>query len=297
MAKRGWCRNGMWLQMLGLLLMAGAVANAQPVYLLGTGYPPRDTALYNALTAQGFQVTLGVPYRDFDGSQDLSQYQVVVLAGAGNYDDMPLSGQDVLKNWVRGGRGLVTLEWSIWATGRGVNNFLRLRDLFPAVYNGIAGYRPSIQYSRVVSDPVLDQGLPPTLMLGEGNEATLWIKPGAVGYYVSDYRSGATGVAGWEYQGGRVISLSVAPGYAQDPMPQNPTFRQLFANAVRWAANLRCTPTDGDTNRDGCVDDADLLTVLFAFGVTGPGDADVNCDGLVDDADLLTVLFRFGTGC
>lgn len=54
----------------------------------------------------------------------------------------------------------------------------------------------------------------------------------------------------------------------------------------------------GDVNEDGCIDDADLLAVLFAFGQTGSGLAeDVNGDGVVDDADLLTVLFAFGTGC
>jgi probable HAF family extracellular repeat protein len=56
----------------------------------------------------------------------------------------------------------------------------------------------------------------------------------------------------------------------------------------------------GDTNGDGCVDDADLLAVLFAFGSAGTGDTrheDINKDGIVDDADLLQVLFNFGSGC
>jgi hypothetical protein len=54
----------------------------------------------------------------------------------------------------------------------------------------------------------------------------------------------------------------------------------------------------GDVNGDGCTDDADLLTVLFAFGETGANlPADLNGDGIVDDADLLTVLFHFGNGC
>ncbi len=50
---------------------------------------------------------------------------------------------------------------------------------------------------------------------------------------------------------------------------------------------------------DGCVDDADLLQVLFSFGRRGGnlGRVDVNCDNKVDDADLLTVLFSFGVGC
>jgi len=53
----------------------------------------------------------------------------------------------------------------------------------------------------------------------------------------------------------------------------------------------------GDVDGDGCVDDADLLQVLFAFGATGSNPADVNGDSLVDDADLLIVLFNFGAGC
>jgi hypothetical protein len=54
----------------------------------------------------------------------------------------------------------------------------------------------------------------------------------------------------------------------------------------------------GDVNGDGCVDDADLLAVLFAFGCsTGCGVEDINGDGVVDDADLLEVLFNFGSGC
>ncbi|MCS6919547.1 MAG: hypothetical protein NZM28_07235 [Fimbriimonadales bacterium] len=56
----------------------------------------------------------------------------------------------------------------------------------------------------------------------------------------------------------------------------------------------------GDTNGDGCIDDSDLLRVLFAFGSAGTGYArheDINKDGVVDDADLLTVLLRFGNGC
>ncbi len=53
---------------------------------------------------------------------------------------------------------------------------------------------------------------------------------------------------------------------------------------------------EGDVNGDGCVDDADLLIVLFNFGNEG-GEGDANNDGIVDDADLLIVLFNFGTGC
>ncbi len=56
-------------------------------------------------------------------------------------------------------------------------------------------------------------------------------------------------------------------------------------------------PLRGDVDRNGCVDDADLLAVLFAFGGQGYRNEDLNWDGIIDDADLLQVLFNFGSGC
>jgi hypothetical protein len=54
----------------------------------------------------------------------------------------------------------------------------------------------------------------------------------------------------------------------------------------------------GDVNGDQCVDDSDLLAILFAFGSEGENlPEDVNMDGIVDDADLLYALFNFGVGC
>jgi hypothetical protein len=60
-----------------------------------------------------------------------------------------------------------------------------------------------------------------------------------------------------------------------------------------------CVAHNGDVDANGCIDDADLLEVLFAFGNTGSGlgRVDVNCDQVVDDGDLLEVLFNFGSGC
>jgi hypothetical protein len=61
---------------------------------------------------------------------------------------------------------------------------------------------------------------------------------------------------------------------------------------------IQDTRRAGDVNGNGCVDDADLLQVLFNFGATGVGRLeDLNRDSVVDDADLLIVLFNFGSGC
>jgi len=75
--------------------------------------------------------------------------------------------------------------------------------------------------------------------------------------------------------------------------------RASFYMKVKGAATLEdAIVSNPDIDGSGCVDDADLLAVLFAFGNTGSGlDEDVNCDGTVDDADLLEVLFNFGNGC
>ena len=57
---------------------------------------------------------------------------------------------------------------------------------------------------------------------------------------------------------------------------------------------------NGDVNGDGCVDDIDMLGVLFEFGELVNDFnrcVDVNRDGIIDDADLLIVLFNFGSGC
>jgi probable HAF family extracellular repeat protein len=56
-------------------------------------------------------------------------------------------------------------------------------------------------------------------------------------------------------------------------------------------------PRRGDVDRNGCVDDADLLAVLSVFGERGYRNEDLNWDGVIDDADLLQVLFNFGSGC
>ncbi len=72
------------------------------------------------------------------------------------------------------------------------------------------------------------------------------------------------------------------------------------ASRRRAEAFLLDTWRTGDTNGDGCIDEGDLLNVLFAFGSPGTGytrHEDINKDGTVDEADLLEVLTNFGSGC
>ncbi len=100
----------------------------------------------------------------------------------------------------------------------------------------------------------------------------------------------------------KYIALVIPEGnqYGKDPdlNASNRTTSSLRYTNFTDVRVIAGAAVEGDVDGNGCVDDADLLAVLFAFGQTGSGLAeDVNGDGVVDDADLLTVLFNFGTGC
>jgi len=98
----------------------------------------------------------------------------------------------------------------------------------------------------------------------------------------------------------KYVALVIPQGnqYGQDPTlnaSSRTTGSLRYTNITDVRVIAQVGP-EGDVNGDGCVDDADLLIVLFNFGNAG-GQGDVNGDNIVDDADLLIVLFNFGSGC
>jgi hypothetical protein len=100
--------------------------------------------------------------------------------------------------------------------------------------------------------------------------------------------------------GVRYVALVIPQGnqYGQDPTlnaSSRTTSSLRYTNITDVRVIAQVGP-EGDVNGDGCVDDADLLIVLFNFGNAG-GQGDANGDNIVDDADLLIVLFNFGSGC
>lgn len=65
-----------------------------------------------------------------------------------------------------------------------------------------------------------------------------------------------------------------------------------------WVAP--CSGPQGDTNCDGCVDDADMTNIILDFGAPPSGSngaTDVDGTGEVDDADLTIAILNFGAGC
>lgn len=115
-------------------------------------------------------------------------------------------------------------------------------------------------------------------------------------------------VMGWP----RILDMLV------DPTINNLTNEELpytgdFTGCGQWAFSLvpgetrilrvhegfNITPRfyAGDVNLDYCVNDGDLLELLFDFGRTGFGlPADLNNDGIVNDTDMLLVLLDLGLG-
>jgi hypothetical protein len=120
----------------------------------------------------------------------------------------------------------------------------------------------------------------------------------AAGNQVAYYAVGAPrGV--YELQNGLIMFTDGAGVKVFDPNAPNPasTVQTIFSPGnFQYIELYEILP--GDVNRNRCVDDSDLLRVLFAFGQTGSGlPEDLNGDRVVDDADLLIVLFNFGSGC
>ncbi|MFN4032811.1 MAG: PQQ-binding-like beta-propeller repeat protein [Fimbriimonadales bacterium] len=108
---------------------------------------------------------------------------------------------------------------------------------------------------------------------------------------------------------GHPVIVDVATGEQVRELPARPfkLIRATYSDdgtrlALQYADTtvkiVRHVPTEGDANNDGCVDEADLLEVLFQFGQTSWGlSGDLNRDNRVDEADLLIVLFNFSSGC
>jgi len=104
----------------------------------------------------------------------------------------------------------------------------------------------------------------------------------------------------WTIDGGGVTFATGGAFNLGGTVGQPDASSELAGGTFRLTGGFWLTPciiSNGDVDGNGCVDDADLLSVLFNFGATGLNPADLNCDGTVDDADLLSVLFNFGSRC
>ncbi len=73
------------LGIICLILGLASLAEAGKVYLLSGADSVQDTAIKAALEGFGHQVTIGVEHQNFDGSQSLSGYDVVIFLDSNNF--------------------------------------------------------------------------------------------------------------------------------------------------------------------------------------------------------------------
>ncbi len=151
-----------WWLILGLVaigwLGGPSPVMAENIYLMSTGNAEADTAIINALQAFGHTVTLGVEKQNFDGSQSLVGYKVVLLTDSYNWNSsgMPDAGQTALLNFVNQGGGLITGEWILWAR----DQFAILAAVFPTFYGDGYSHASPTTYTRNVTDPIMNANLP-----------------------------------------------------------------------------------------------------------------------------------------
>jgi hypothetical protein len=222
------------------LLAQNQTAHAADVYVTSSGNAAADGALETILEGLGHNVTIGVSYLDFNGTQSLAGIDTVYLQTNYNWNqapgDMPDAGQTALVNFVTSGGGLVTNEWTIWKTAA-QDNFNILQSVFPVVptvpFNGAA----TTTLSLVTADPVLNAGLPNSFDVPlesiSGTETFFTsLQPGATVYYNSS-NSGAPGLVGGTFGAGSVLQFSTVNAQGQ---VADPNFARLLSNSLGFVA-------------------------------------------------------------
>jgi hypothetical protein len=207
------------------------------VLALSSGNAAEDAAVVSVLESHGHSVDLGPQYTGFNGSLSLAGYDSVLLLANYNWPagNMPAAGQTALVNFVSGGGGLVTGEWTVWKSAAQVGVFQTLDDAIPVVPTGLfrTAIGPTV-YTQSTPDPILNAGVPATFSFVAdnigGTETQFNPRPGATVFYTSNYP--AAGVIGWDYGLGRTISFSTVIG----PLElADPNYSRLLSNAVTWS--------------------------------------------------------------
>jgi len=243
-------RPGILLVTLILVFYLTGVAGAVSVYLMSCGttrsyWPPTttdplDNKIKEELEGFGHTVTIGVPYRQFDGTQSLAGYDVVLMMA--NYDygsSMPADGQTALVAFITNGGGLITGEFAVWNVN--YNTYNTLNPVFPTLSPGptYLTSSSSTTYTENITDQLINKNLPDSFSFSlsniSGTEASLQAKSGAIVFYTSSNFTSPNnvGLAGWSYGSGRVANFSNLIGMDQ---MNDENFQQLLSNTVDWAA-------------------------------------------------------------
>ncbi len=222
----------------GILVLGGPVSGAMIYVTEATDEAPAVATVAALFESVGATVTVGVKPKDFDGTVDLTGYDVVVLnVGCRLLPPvLPLTGENNLKTFVEGGGGLVTAEWLIWNAAAANST---LYTVLPATKGAAASKAQT--YVPVTPDPIinaglLDGGIPrdvvftATSKLAHRHAGTmLGAKGGETVFY--DGSASGGGLVGWEAGDGRVASFNCLIG---NTTVESEDFKTLLVNATNW---------------------------------------------------------------
>ena len=282
-----------------LALASGLALGQQNVLILSSGHVPTDTSVVQAFQAVGHNVTLGPQYFEFDGL-GIDQYTVIYLQANVNWasGDMPGAGQASLIDFVCKGGGLITSEWTTYNVYVR-RTFQALGLIVPSQYTSWTS-TAGATFTIDTPDPVINAGLPdqftfPLTSLG-GTESNISPREGATSFYTTSTFANGSGVIGWGWGLGRVISFSTVNGELQ---VGDETFRRLLGNLADWAGDASpggSLPCPADCDGDGMATIFDFLCFQNRFAAGDPS-ADCDCSGELNIFDFLCFQNLFALGC
>ncbi|GBC91975.1 hypothetical protein HRbin15_00436 [bacterium HR15] len=225
--------------------------------------------------------------------------QPEVIEGlGGDPSNISASGREIMDACI------FTTQHAFWREGWGI------RCARPGAYLGVAWDGRVAMGSAIFFDHDPPLGAPARWFPDEDRYEMLVPARGSATVPTFDGRLTVVTLRGedeWEppllylWEEGRGLTIDINAAYA-DLLRNNPAIGASISPDGRYldlvlasgaVAILDRFGIQGDVDGDDCVDDADLLMVLFRFG-RGYSPEDVNVDGIVDEQDLLMVLSRFG---
>lgn len=295
-------RSVVRLAALAPAVLACASAFAANVYVFSTNDGAVNQAYIDALSARGHSVTIGVQGNAFDGTVDLTGFDVVIMTFGPNWGTsggyVPSPGQQQLADWVTiGGGGLISTEWVCYAFA----SFPIVYPILPVTYGGTWNSTTTTTFTNIDPNPIMIQNLPSQFTVTTDNhsgvESRLTAKLGAQVFFQSSNLSEPNilnaGASGMQAGAGRTGSLSTIPGVNS---LGNANYATMLANLVSWVADEGfCPACPADFDQDGGVTGGDI-SAFFEQYEQGAPCADTDLDGGVSPSDIATFFAAFEAG-
>ncbi len=217
------------------------------ILLLSSGDSSNNSAIQSVLQAAGNTVTIGPTYNTFTGA-GLSGYNAVFLNPSGTFwnalnpPGMTQSGQQALVNFVSAGGGLV-IGGNVMEINKMVDPsaFSTLQAANPATALQADTLNSPISFSGLTTNSVINASLPSTFSFtasGYTTETEIAPKTGATAFFATNQWTttfGGEGVGygtvGWNYFGGRVVSLST---FSDNTELGNASYDQMLTNSFNY---------------------------------------------------------------